>query len=150
MFGEDLNKAKIIEKEVAMRLLSTAIKNELDVLKIEFAPNKVRKDWDIKMVVNKDNMEYEKTYEVKNDMKSEETGNIGFEYMCNGKPSWIYASKADYIVYKLGNDYWYSDRAGLLIKLNNVEKKSVDGWDWDNAKMYLVKKDNIDLIFKRL
>lgn len=76
MFGEDLKKAMIIEKEVAMRLLSTAIKNELDVLKIEFAPNKVWKDWDIKMIMNKDNREYERTYEVKNDMKSEETGNI--------------------------------------------------------------------------
>lgn len=150
MFDEDLKKAMIIEKEVAMRLLSIAIKNELDVLRIEFAPNKVWKDWDIKMIMNKYNREYERTYEVKNDMKSEETGNIWFEYMCNGEPSGIYASKADYIVYKLGDDYWYSDRAGLLIKLNNVDKKSVDGWDGNNAKMYIVGKDKINLIFKKL
>ena len=96
-FDRELAKGKRIERE----FVSKMIRDELDLLKVEFAPNKAFKDWDVKVVYDNDGKEVEKTYEIKSDDKSLETGNICFEYACNGEPSGIYASKADYIVYQM-------------------------------------------------
>ena len=68
-----------MEKEFAIKM----IKKELDILEVEFAPNKAFKDWDVKIKYNKNGEVMERTFEIKSDDKSMETGNICFEYMCN-------------------------------------------------------------------
>lgn len=145
-FDRCLYKGRKIEKEFVIKM----IWKELDILNVEFAPNKSFKDWDVKIKYNDNNEIKESTYEIKSDDKSMETGNICFEYMCNGKPSGIYASKADYIVYQIGWEYYMKPRAELLINLWFVEKTSVDGWDWDRARMYLVNKNKLWVLFNKL
>ena len=113
-FDRELAKGKRIEKEFVKKMID----KELNILKIEIAPNKVFKDWDVKLTIDSFGEEKEITYEIKSDDKSLETGNICFEYVCNGKPSGIYASKADIIVYQMGGEYYAKPRAELLIKLN--------------------------------
>ena len=49
------------------------MQKELDVLKLEFAPNKQFKDWDLKITSEKNGEIKETTYEVKSDDKSLET-----------------------------------------------------------------------------
>ena len=145
-FDRCLNKWKKMEKEFAIKM----IKKELDILEVEFAPNKAFKDWDVKIKYNENGEVMERTFEIKSDDKSMETGNICFEYMCNWKPSWIYASKADYIVYQIGWEYYMKPRAELLIRLWFIEKSAVKGWDWDRARIYLVNKDKLDVLFNKV
>lgn len=146
MFNECLEKWKQIEKEFVIKM----IKKQLNILQIEFAPDKPFKDRDIKMLYYKDWEQKESTFEIKSDDKSQETWNICFEYMCNWRPSWIYASKADYIVYQVWWEFYMKPRAELLINLNFVEKKSVKWWDWDRAKMYLIDKNKLNVLFTKI
>ena len=74
------------------------------MISIEFAQWKF-KDWDIKMTTK----DKEITYEVKSDRKSEETWNCCIECMYKDEPSWVYASKADYIV-MLDSDLSYNEK----------------------------------------
>ena len=146
MFSECLDKWKQIEKEFVIKM----IRKQLDILKIEFAPNQVFKDRDVKILYNKNWEKRESTFEIKSDDKSEETWNICFEYMCNEQPSWIYASKADCIVYQIWWEFYWKNRARLLIDLNNIEKKSVVWWDWNRAKMYLIDKSKFTNLFTKI
>lgn len=147
MFSESLEKWKQIEKEFVIKM----IKKQLDILKIEFSPqDKSFKDRDVRMLYNKDWQQKESTFEIKSDDKSQDTWNICIEYMCNNKPSWIYASKADYIVYQIWGEFYMKSRPELLINLNFVEKKSVNWWDWDRAKMYLINKNKLNLLFTKI
>ena len=146
MFSECLDKWKQIEKEFVIKM----IRKQLDILKIEFAPNQVFKDRDVKILYNKNWQQRESTFEIKSDDKSEETWNICFEYMCNEQPSWIYASKADCIVYQIWWEFYWKNRARLLIDLNNIEKKSVVWWDWNRAKMYLIDKSKFTNLFTKI
>ena len=68
-----------MEKEFAIKM----IKKELDILEVEFATNKAFNDWDVKIKYNENGEVMERTFEIKSDDKSMETGNICFEYMCN-------------------------------------------------------------------
>ena len=92
----------------------------------------------------------EKTFEVKDDIISAQTWNVWFEYRCFGKPSWIYASKADYIVYHLNNRFYYQDRWELLYRLDKVEKTDVSWWDNNQSQMYIVSKKYLNNLFNEL
>ena len=146
MFSESLEKGKQIEKEFVIRM----IRKQLDILKIEFAPDGVFKDRDIRMLYNKNWEQKESTFEIKSDDKSLETWNICFEYMCNWQPSWIYASKADVIVYHIWWEFYRKSRARLLLDLDKMnDKKSVIGWDGNRAEMFLIDRNKfIDLFTK--
>lgn len=143
MFKEDLKLWQKVEKEFVAKLM------QRDVSKVEFSQWKF-KEWDVKATFKKLGQDVERTFEIKNDLVSERTWNVWFEYMCNGEPSWVYASKADYIVYKLWDTFYYLDRAKLLIWLTDVEKQSVMGWDNDSSCMFLVKKDLFNKISCKL
>lgn len=136
MFEKDLKEWKEVELEFARQLIDQKLRN------LEFAPDKKFTDWDIKTtVLNEVWEEVEKTYEIKHDIVSDTSGNVWFEYYCNNKPSGIYASKADYIVYKLWDNFYCMNRAKLLIRLNHVARRVVKWWDNNLAYMYLVKKE---------
>lgn len=139
MFNEDLKEWKAVEREFASRLLKR------DVSKIEFSEWKF-KDRDIKATFHKLGQTYEKTFEVKRDKKADETGNVWIEYMFNWSPSWIYTSKADYIVYKLCDKFYYTDRIRLIIELSTLCKEDVCGGDKDMSRMRLIKKDVFKVI----
>lgn len=141
-FESDLENWRRIERELAQKLVGR------DIMKLEYAPKTSYKDWDLKITYEDDGKICEKTFEVKDDIISERTGNVWFEFRCFGKPSWIYASKADYIVYHLNNRFYYQERGELLYILDKVEKKAVKWWDMNQSEMYIVDKKYLNDLFK--
>lgn len=134
MFKDDLKEWKQVEREFAARLM------KYDLVDIQFS-QWAFKDYDIKATFNKNWKLIEKTYEVKRDKKSDNSGNVWIEYMCNGEPSGIYTSKADVIVYKLGDKFYYADRIRLIIELSRLHKADVIWGDNDSSQMWLIDKD---------
>ena len=141
-FQKTLESWKKIEKAFVKKMLDM-----YDVEKVEFAPDIQFKDWDVKLTINW----IERTYEVKRDYKSQETGNIALEIKCNWKPSGIFASKADYIIYCLSEDeFYFRNRWELLYDLCDIAKYKTLGWDGERAEMYIISKELLPILFRRL
>ena len=144
MFEKDLERWKKTEREFAKRLLDWGLN------RLEFAPNRQFKDWDIRIEFEKLWQNVIKTFELKDDMISEKTWNIWFEVRCNSQPSGIYSSKADYIVYRLWDKFYYQDRWELIFLLNDIPHTQTLGWDWNRALLYIVDKKYLSDLFKEL
>lgn len=129
-FEEDLKEWREVEIEFATRLL----KHWASM--VEIAPNKKFSDWDIKAK----QWTLENFYEVKDDKTSRTSWNVGFEYICNWKPSWIYVSKSDFITYKVDGKFYCVPRAKLLIRLEFVKKEKRKWGDWDKVELFIVEK----------
>lgn len=129
MFNVDLATWEQYEYTFMKRLLKPW------VLGIHKPPKEERKDRDIKV-------DYEdwtsKTYEIKSCPRAKEYGSIPIEYECDGKPSWVFASKADYIVYYIDNQFYVQDRWIFLAELVWVNKYSTVWWDNEKSKMFIV------------
>ncbi len=134
MFKEDLKGWKAVEREFASRLL------QWDIAKIEFSQGKCP-DWDIKASAIKNGIPIERTYEVKHDIVSDTSGNVWFEYSYDWHPSGIYTSKADYIVYKLGDKFYCVDRLKLIIELTKLSTRDVVWGDNNKSQMFLIDKE---------
>lgn len=143
-FENDLKKWKKSEREFAKRLL------DWDVNRLEFAPNKQFKDWDVRIEFMRRGQNMIKTFEIKDDMISQQTGNVWFEIRCNWNPSGIYASKADYIVYHLGDKFYYQDRGTLLYLLNDIPHTQTTWWDGNKSLLLIVDKKHLSDLFKEL
>lgn len=143
MFKDDLKSWKKIEREFASRLMKR------DVSKIEFSEWKFP-DRDVKATFHRQGQTYDKTFEIKSDFKAEQTGNVWIEYMYKWKPSWIYTSTSDYIVYKIWDKFYYADRVRFIIELSKCLKADVYGWDDDNSQMWLVKREVFNLLTTEL
>ena len=118
-----------------------------DVEKVEFAPDIQFKDWDVKLTINW----IERTYEIKGDFKSKETWNIALEIKCNWKPSGIFASKADFIIYCLNeNEFYWQNRWELLYRIADINKYKTMWWDGERAEMYIISKELLPLLFNKL
>jgi len=141
MFDTDLKEWRKIELEFARKLIDDKL------VALELAPDKPFKDRDIKTTTSEWK---ENTYEIKHDIVSDTSGNVWFEYYCNDAPSGVYASKADYIVYKLGDKFYSIERAKLLIRLNHTNKTQVKWGDYNKSYMYLVKKDDFIKLSKEI
>lgn len=143
MFEDDLKEGKRVEREFAKRLLNRWL------LSLEFSDWQC-KERDVKVRFKRQWVDFTKLFEIKNDKVSPTSWNVWFEYRCNWTPSWVYASKADYIVYYINDTFYYQDRAELLILLNWVPKIEVAWWDWNRSDMYLVSNIYLDKLFKKL
>lgn len=144
-FEWDLKKGNETEREFAGLLV-----RKETVMALEFAPKGRFKDWDIKARIVKNWKESIVTFEVKDDMKSSETWNVWFEYWCYNSPSWIYSTKADYIVYRIDGKFYLAERWKLLTMLNFIEKSNVTWWDFNWAHMFIVSKRHLNELFKVL
>ena len=140
MFKDDLREWQQIEREFAKKLIDRKLNS------LEFAPDNKFTDRDIKIRFNKDWKEIERTFELKYDRQVDKTWNVWIEYSFEWKPSGIYTSKADYIVYKLWDRFYYADRLRLIIELSKVNKADVIWWDDDKSQMRLVNKDVFKLL----
>lgn len=142
-FSKTLESWKKIEREFAKIMID----RYTDVEKVEFAPDTQFKDWDVKITVGW----IERTYEVKRDYKSQETWNIALEIKCNWKPSWIFASKADFIIYCLNeNEFYWQNRWELLYRIADINKYKTVWWDGERAEMYIISKELLPLLFNKL
>lgn len=143
MFKQDLQEWRKVEREFASRLL------KYDVKKIEFS--EWRFPWrDVRATFIKDWKEVERTYEIKRDRQVEDTWNVVIEYMYKWQPSGIYTSESNYIIYKLWDKFYYTDRIRFIIELSKCLKADVCGWDNDNSQMWLVKRDVFNLLTNEL
>lgn len=141
-FNTTLEWGKKIERLFAAKMLA-----KYPVEKIEFAPDEEFKDWDVKITI----AWLDKTYEVKRDFKSQETWNIALEIKCNWKPSGIFASKADYIIYCLNDDeFYFQNRGELLYRLVDIKKYKTLWGDWERSEMYIIDKELLSLLFNKL
>lgn len=146
MFNECLDAGMEIERKFAEKLLQFK-----SVKKIEFAPNRQFKDRDIKATIERGWWDEEVLFEIKRDFKSQETWNIALEIRCNNKPSGIFASKADYIIYCLNDDeFYWQNRWELLYRVADINKYKTLGWDWERAEMYIINKELLPLLFNKL
>lgn len=146
MFKECLDAGMQVERKFAEKLLKYS-----NVKKIEFAPNREFKDRDIKATIEREWWDEEVLFEIKRDFKSQETWNIALEIKCNWKPSGIFASKADYIIYCLSEDeFYFRNRWELLYDLCDIAKYKTLGWDWERAEMYIISKELLPILFRKL
>lgn len=116
---------------------------------------------DVKTVTSNDNYKYDlkvekrdgKSYtlELKNDMLSAVTGNIGVEFESRGKPSGIARSEANWWVYKLSDGYWMISAAKLRKLIDDEKYFTIKsgGDEGSNTKMYLFKADILKAEMKR-
>ena len=142
-FQKTLESWKKIEREFAKIMID----RYTDVEKVEFAPDTQFKDWDVKITVGW----IERTYEIKRDFKSQETWNIALEIKCNWKPSGIFASKADFIIYCLNdNEFYWQNRWELLYRIADINKYKTMWWDGERAEMYIISKELLPLLFNKL
>lgn len=128
MFDVDLASGERVEYEFMRKLLKPW------VIGIHKPPKDKRKDWDFKV----DYENHSTTFEVKDCPKAEEYWSIPIEYEYNGKPSWPFASKADYIVYKIWDKFYWQERGKFLSELATINKYSTLWWDDNKAKMFVV------------
>ena len=141
-FNKTLESWKKIEKAFVKKMLDM-----YDIDKVEFAPDIQFKDWDVKLTINW----LERTYEVKRDYKSQETWNIALEIKCNWKPSGIFASKADFIIYCINeNEFYWQNRWELLYRIADINKYKTMWWDGERAEMYIISKELLPLLFNKL
>lgn len=142
-FSKTLESWKKIEREFAKIMID----RYNDIEKVEFAPDMQFKDWDVKITVGW----IERTYEIKRDFKSQETWNIALEIKCNWKPSWIFASKADFIIYCLNeNEFYWQNRWELLYRIADINKYKTMWWDGERAEMYIIAKELLPFLFNKL
>ena len=133
-------------KQVERAFVKKMLDRYPQIEKVEFAPDTQFKDRDVKIIVDW----IERTYEVKRDFKSQETWNIALEIKCNWEPSGIFASKADFIVYCLGeDDFWFRNRWELLYDLVDIHKFKARWWDWERAEMYIIDKELLPILFRK-
>ena len=142
-FAKTLESWKKIEREFAKIMID----RYSNIEKVECAPDTQFKDWDVKITVGW----IERTYEIKRDFKSQETWNIALEIKCNWKPSGIFASKADFIIYCLNeNEFYWQNRWELLYRIADINKYKTMWWDGERAEMYIIAKELLPLLFNKL
>lgn len=139
-FVSDLAAGESCQIEFAKLLLDTEKVVKLEIAQWNF------KLWDIKITTP----EWEKTYEIKKDFKAPDTGNYVIETRMNWKPSGIYASHADYIVYNVKDEWWIAERGELILRLMNVDKRLTKGWDWRRAEMFVLSCDTLPILFNKI
>lgn len=139
-FISDLAVGEACQIEFAKLLLDIEKVISLEIAQWKF------KLWDIRITTP----EWEKTYEIKKDLKAPETGNYVIETRCSWKPSGIYASKADYIVYNVKWEWRIQERGELILRLINTEKRTTKWGDWFRAEMYVLKCETLPILFNKI
>ena len=98
------------------------------------------KPYDIKVM----NGDITTTYEIKADRMTARTGNVVIEYKCNGKPSGITSSEADYWVYFIVGTEEYIKIPTNVVRQFILDKKytkKIKGGDGYRSHMYLFPKN---------
>jgi len=140
-FVKDLKCGKDVEKMFAKYLIDYPW-----LVWIEFPQGRFS-DYDILLKTDKKEI----TYEIKSDTMAQDTGNFVIEIMCNNIPSWIYASKADFIVYRIMDKWYIQKRWQLIYNLNKLENKRITKWwDWWRSEMYVISMDYILDLFEEI
>lgn len=132
-FDKDLKDGLQAEEEVKKLLKKHFNVGDSDIETLD------TKEYDIKIVSK--NL----TFEVKNDLMAETTGNIAIEYKSRAKASGISVTKADYWIYKFAGVFYMIETNRLkeeVFEKKNYWRSGVNGGDrGSNTMMFLVKVD---------
>jgi hypothetical protein len=139
-FVKDLQEWRTAEKLFAKYLIDYP-----NFISLEFSQWRFP-DWDIRMVT-KDKVI---TYEIKKDLQAQDTWNVAIEVSFKWDASWIFSSKADYVVYTAAWRWWIQKRGELILRLIKAEKRELKWWDWRNSLLWLVKLSDMDTLFEPL
>lgn len=106
---------------------------------VRLAPPSNFPDWDIEATnPSKSNT---LTFEVKNDELAEDTGNVGIEFECRGKPSGIVTTKSDYWVHRYDGRFHFILTTKLRRIVGDIAHVEVYGGDiGSGTRMYLIRK----------
>ena len=142
-FKNDLTKGKIAENILKSLLES---QNILDIKMNDCNDIQELKGWDIRYTTATNKSV---KIEVKNDLKSSQTGNVAIEIICSGKPSGITTTKSNYWAIMV-NDVFYLVKTKdlkLLIAGNNYTLLNIYNC---TAWVYIVPIDDIKTISKKV
>lgn len=139
-FVIDLAKWKEAEKIFARYLVDFPWFVSVEIVDGKFT------DYDIKLTTKEKVI----TYEVKSDTMANQTWNFVIETRFKWKPSGIYASKSDYIVYYIKDEWWIQKRWELILRLIDTEKRVTNGGDWRNSELYVISCDKLPDLFEPL
>lgn len=130
-FESDLKRAQIVE-----RRLGELLRAREHVKQVEFNDDR---RFDLR-VTKHDGSSY--TIEVKHDMVSNRSGNVGVEFKCRGKPSGIDTSEADYWVFLLDNTFHIIATKRLRAFIEDVRFTAIGRGGDENSRtaMYLFPK----------
>ena len=83
-----------------------------------------------------------KTFEVKYDIGSKKTTNFFIEYECNGKPSGLQSTKADYWVIcdEKGNNFIKTEKLKEIVKSKGYKWKGIPVGGVSEVKAFLIRK----------
>lgn len=137
-FVWDLSMWQQAEKLFVFYMLNTR-----DVVQV-YMPQGKFKDYDIQFCFKDWS---EETYEIKRDMKTQDTWNFVIETRFKWQASWIYTSKADYIIYYVMWKFYKQSRWELILRLQDCEKRITKWWDWFNSELYIIKADKLNDLF---
>lgn len=92
------------------------------------------------------------TYEVKKDMKAEDTGNIAFEIRYNSKPSGVSSTQAEWIIYQIGKKFYICRVKEVrdYLKANSWRLRIVNGGDADKSEIILISLFEFIQLFNQL
>lgn len=141
MFKEDLEEWKKAEREFAALLISTWWASEVKIPEWRFP------DYDIWA---KKRGGREKTFEIKTNKIYNTTGDVAFEVHNGWKPSAILTSKADYIVYQLGWEFYYQETWLLRWLLHTLPHEEKMWGDGGKSTLYIIKWEYMSDLFKKL
>ena len=144
MREQDVKKWKLVEKEFIYRLLMKYTISHIDIAQWDF------KDWDIRATFMINWKPVEVTYEVKCDTVFTRTNGVGIEFQYDWMASGIFRSKADCIVYKLGEKFWCVDRAKLLVYLTQANKTYKSGWDGWKSELWVIPAEEFYKLGKEI
>jgi len=142
-FLQDLQDGQQIEKE-----FSAYLKSNLGYI---YTANIEGKCKDADIVAKKPYMKWE-SFEIKNDKKFSITKNVCVEMQCSDKASGVMRTTSDYIVYRLGEE-WYQCKSATLRQWlwgNSNEYRVVKGGDKWKAELALVPIEKFKSIFDKI
>ena len=129
-FEKDLADGQAAEREVAQRLITRL---GIPADDIEQSSSK---GYDLKILSKG------WTFEVKNDLMAERTGNVAVEFECRGKATALASTTAEFWVYKFSGSFFAFRTETLKRKLFEEKgyfREVVGGDAGSNTRMYLVK-----------
>jgi len=142
-FLQDLQDGQQIEKE-----FSAYLKSDLGYI---YTANIEGKCKDADIVAKKPYLEWE-SFEIKHDKKFNITKNVCIELQCSDKASGVMRTTSDYIVYRLGEE-WYWCKPTVLRKwlwTNKDKYRVIKGGTGWRAELALVPIDKFKSIFDKI
>lgn len=101
------------------------------------------KGWDVRAV----RCGKEVYFEVKEDFKWNETGNVAIEYYYRGQPSGIATTTSEYYIYKLGSCFYYARVSELRARLEKDSFTRREGGDGCLSGLYLMSLERFQEAF---